>query len=65
MKMFVYVVVNHEKVFLGVFEDPETIYEDVEVKLSNLGFSQWAEKYPIYMMGAQKEPYRLLWEDEK
>ncbi|OJG39347.1 hypothetical protein RV02_GL002835 [Enterococcus gilvus] len=48
-----------------MFEDPETIYEDVEVKLSNLGFSQWAEKYPIYMMGAQKEPYRLLWEDEK
>lgn len=65
MKMFVYVVVNHEKVFLGVFEDPETIYEDVETKLSNLGFSQWTETYPIYMMGAQKEPYRLLWEDKK
>lgn len=63
--MFVYVVVNHEKVFLGVFEAPETIYEDVEAKLSSLGFPQWTEKYPIYMVGTQREPYRLLWEDEK
>ena len=64
MKIFVYAVVNNEKVFLGVFEDTETIYEDVEVKLENLGFESWVHKHPIYMMGAQKEPYRLLWEDK-
>lgn len=65
MKMFVYAVVNHEKVFLGVFENPETIYEDVEDKLESLGFESWAHKHPIYMMGDQRESYRLLWEDEK
>ncbi|MEO1768311.1 hypothetical protein [Candidatus Enterococcus ferrettii] len=65
MKAFVYVVVKHEKVFIGLFESLETIYEDVESRLSELGHTDWADKYPIYMVGAQKEPYRLLWKDDK
>ncbi|MGM0214923.1 hypothetical protein [Enterococcus sp. AZ109] len=64
MKAFVYIVVNHEKVFIGLFESLETIYEDVEARLTELGSPTWVDKYPVYMVGAQKEPYRLLWKDD-
>lgn len=65
MKILVYAVVNNEKVFLGIFESPETIYEDVEAKLADLGFSKWTTTNPIYMVGNQQQLYRLLWEDGK
>lgn len=65
MKVLVYAVVNQEKVFLGIFESTETIYEDVEAKLSELGFSEWTSTTPIYMLGSQHQTYRLLWEDKK
>lgn len=64
MKAFVYAVVNHEKVFIGLFENLETIYEEVESRLADLGNPEWTEQYPFYMVGSQREPYRLLWKDE-
>lgn len=61
MNTFVFAKINNERVFVGTFSSIETIYDEVESKLIELGHDDWIGAHPIYMMGTKSEPYRMLW----
>lgn len=64
MKAIAYAKINNEKVMIGVFDSIETVYEDVESRLSEIGHPEWTEEYPVYLKG-NNEPYRLIWAEKQ
>lgn len=64
MEIIAYAKDGGERVLIGTFDSIETIHDEVEIKLEDLGLGHWINsqslKRPIYIIFGTEE-YKLIW----